>query len=279
MFSIPNILTSLNLICGSIAIIFVLQGRLDLACYLLFAAMIFDFADGFVARAMGISGKLGKQLDSLADMISFGLAPGVIVFVLLIISAATSLNGNLELVLIHPSMGHSVKQIIDDYFTCLLSGTENFSIAPFHGWTLILPFISLMIPFFSLFRLAKFNLDESQSDHFKGMPTPANTLFFMSIALCLWFGFKAPGYSYTLAKIFVGERLLTTLIVLFSVLLITEIPLLAFKFKNYSFTDNWEKYILLSTSLILLVVMGWFAFPFVILVYLVISVLKFYLSK
>lgn len=278
MFNIPNILTGLNLLFGAISVLFALQGRLDLSCYMLLVSMIFDFADGFVARAMKVSGELGKQLDSLADMVSFGLAPGVITFVLLIVSGAVSMNGSLSEVLVEPSMGASVKRLIDDYFNCLLNGQQGFHIAPFYGWTLLLPFLALLIPFFSLFRLAKFNLDQTQTDYFKGLPTPANTLFFMSIAIVFWFGYGQEGYKSLMAEIFMRESILSSFVVIFSLLLIADFPLIALKFKSYNFKSNWEKYILIASSIILLLILGWFAFPFIVLLYLIISVIRFYVN-
>jgi CDP-diacylglycerol--serine O-phosphatidyltransferase len=278
MFNIPNILTAMNLMFGSLSILFALQGRLDLACYLLIIAMVFDFADGFVARAMKISGEFGKQMDSLADMVSFGVAPGIIAFVLLIISGAVSLNGSLSEVLVEPRMGASVKRLIDEYFFCLLNGPQAHHIAPFHGWTLILPFLALLIPFFSLFRLAKFNLDQTQADYFKGLATPANTLFFMSVAIVFWFGYGQEGYKALLAEILIRERILSSFVVIFSFLLIAEFPLIALKFKTYDFKSNWEKYILVITAIPLIAFLGWFALPFIVLLYLVISVIRYYIK-
>lgn len=279
MFSIPNILTAGNLLCGFSSIIFAMQGRLDLAAYLLFVAMLLDFLDGFAARLLNKQSDMGKQLDSLADMVSFGAAPGIIAFVLFIVSAAVSLNGSLAAVLIGDSMGSSIKLLIDQYFDALLNGANEMHVAPFHGWTLVLPFVALFIPFFSLFRLAKFNLDTRQTEHFIGFPTPANTLFFIAIALTLWFGFGTEGFSALLAEIFLREGILSILVVIFSVLLITEVPLIALKFKDFSIKNNSYKYALIVLSITLVLLFSVFALPFIVLLYLAISLISFFVTK
>lgn len=279
MFSIPNILTAGNLLCGCLSILFTLQGRLDLAAYLIFIAMLLDFLDGFAARLLNKQGELGKQLDSLADMVSFGAAPGIIVFVLLIVSGAVSVHGSLADVLTGDSMGSSMKMLIDQYFSALIYGNPEGLASTFYGWNLMLPFLALLIPFFSLFRLAKFNLDTRQSEHFIGLPTPANTLFFVAIALTLWFGFGTQGYPALLAEILLREGVLSTLIVIFSVMLITELPLIALKFKDFSFKNNANKYILIGLSITLMLLLSVFALPFIVLLYLTISLISFFVTK
>jgi CDP-diacylglycerol--serine O-phosphatidyltransferase len=279
MFSLPNILTAGNLLCGCLSIVFALQGRLDLAAYLLFTAMILDFFDGFAARLLNKQGELGKQLDSLADMVSFGAAPGIITFVLLIISGGVSINGSLAGVMSGDLMGGNIKLLIDQYFDALFNGANEMHMILFSSWSLILPFVALIIPFFSLFRLAKFNLDTRQAEHFIGLPTPANTLFFVSIALTLWFGFGTEGFTAVLAEILMREGVLSTLVVIFSVLLVTEVPLIALKFKDFSFKNNIDKYILIGLSITLMVLFGVFALPFIVLLYLTISLIRFFVTK
>jgi CDP-diacylglycerol--serine O-phosphatidyltransferase len=279
MFRLPNLLTAGNLLCGIVAIIFTLQGRLDLAVYLLLLGMFFDFLDGFVARLLNQQGELGKQLDSLADMVSFGVAPGIIAFVLFIISGAVQLTGSLAASLYLPTMGESVKNLIELYFKHLLYGQEPSDLILFHGWTLVLPFVSLFIPFFSLFRLAKFNLDTRQSEQFIGLPTPANTLFILGITLTLWFGFQSESIGTLLAEILLREQILMTLLVIFSFLLIAEIPLIALKFKSFSPKKNWEKFALLVGSLILIIALKQFALSFIVLLYLILSTIHYFIQK
>jgi len=279
MFNLPNIITAGNLIAGCLSIIFALQGRLDLASYALLFAMLLDFFDGFLARLLKLQGELGKQLDSLADMVSFGAAPGIIAFVLLILSGAVSLNGSLSAVLVGDTMGSSMKILIDQYFEALFYGASEYHVVPFHGWYLVLPFISLLIPFFSLFRLAKFNLDTRQSDQFIGLPTPANSLFIISIALTLWFGYGENNFKGLLSEIFLREGVLSTFIVMFSIMLIAEFPLIALKFKNYSLKDNLDKYILIGFALILFLTLQVFALSFIVILYLTISLIRFFVNK
>jgi CDP-diacylglycerol--serine O-phosphatidyltransferase len=140
--SIPNALTSGNLFCGCIAIVLAVNGDIKTATYFVFASAIFDFFDGFVARLLKAQSSLGLQLDSLADMVSFGVAPSAIVFHILSIS---QLHVPLEL----------------PVFT---------------------PYFAFLIAVFSALRLAKFNIDERQTTGFIGLPTPACTLFFCGLA-------------------------------------------------------------------------------------------------
>lgn len=279
MFSIPNLLTSGNLLAGILSILFSLQGRIDIAVYCLLISMTLDFFDGFLARLLKQHSELGKQLDSLADMVSFGVAPGVLVFVLFIVSGATQLTGLLAEELLYPMIGTSLKSLIDLYFKHLIYGPEAGDVFVFKGWTMVLPFVAILIPFFSLFRLAKFNLDKRQSEQFIGLPTPANTLFFMGIALTLWFGLKSETIGAILAEILVGEQVLMTLVVLFSFLLIAELPLIALKFKNFEIQQNWDKYILLVGGALIVVLLRQFALTFIVLLYLILSIIRFFFNK
>ncbi len=147
---VPNLFTSLNLVCGVVGTYLVLNGKIQTAIILMFVAAVFDFFDGFLARLLKVSGELGKQLDSLADLISFGLVPGAMIFVL-------------------------QKDLIAEFAT-----PESMSVVQ---WFYIL--IPIMIPVFSALRLAKFNIDERQHTEFIGVPTPANALFLASLAWTL----------------------------------------------------------------------------------------------
>ncbi|MDR2026376.1 MAG: CDP-diacylglycerol--serine O-phosphatidyltransferase [Prevotellaceae bacterium] len=139
--SIPNILTSGNLFCGCIAVVLALNGDIETATYFIFAAVVFDFFDGFAARLLKAQSSLGLQLDSLADMVSFGVAPSAIVFHIMSIA---QIHVPLEL----PA------------FT---------------------PYFAFFIAVFSALRLAKFNIDERQTAGFIGLPTPACSLFFCGL--------------------------------------------------------------------------------------------------
>ena len=145
---VPNTLTCCNLICGCIATHFALQAQLDMALFFIIAGAVFDFFDGFAARLLHVSSPLGKELDSLADDITFGFAPAAIVFTLLRALFPT---------------------------TACTAGT-----CPVAG---LIPYAAFLIAAFSALRLAKFNLDERQSTSFIGLPTPANALFWGSFIL------------------------------------------------------------------------------------------------
>jgi CDP-diacylglycerol---serine O-phosphatidyltransferase len=275
MFALPNWFTAGNLICGVMAILFALTGRIDLAPWLVMIAALLDFMDGFLARKMGVSSELGKQLDSLADMVTFGVVPGIISFILLIINGAHEVVhasfGPEASPYLYDSFGQSIHQLITFYFADLTGNPLEF--APFHfsGWYLYSPFVALLIPFFSLFRLAKFNIDTRQSDKFLGLPTPANTLFFMSLPLMLWDAWGETGWKHTLIYTLIKEEILSVFIVLFSVLLVTEIPLIALKFKDFSWKNNRMRYVLLGLSVILIALLSFRAIPVILFLYLGLS--------
>ncbi|NVJ85150.1 MAG: CDP-diacylglycerol--serine O-phosphatidyltransferase [Algoriphagus sp.] len=218
---IPNLLTLGNLLAGVIGIVWVLDGTYSAGAYFILLAALLDFFDGFAARLLKVTGELGKQLDSLADMVSFGVLPGFIVF--------------------------SWSQTLTDL-----------------EW---LPYLSLTIPLFSALRLAKFNIDERQSDRFIGLPTPANALFFSTLPILsqkwsqLDFLLSNPWFLIILAWIF-------------SLLLVAELTLIALKFKNFSFRNNVFRYMLIGLGLIFLLTMGLAGVPLIILVYLVLSAIE-----
>ncbi len=145
---IPNILTLLNLLCGCIAIVFVSKLRFDLAFYFVCLGIFFDFFDGFFARKFGVAGPLGVQLDSLADMVTSGVAPGYVMYQML-------------------SFDGSFMKITDDLSFFQVS------------------FLGFIITLGACYRLANFNIDTRQSDSFIGLPTPANALFIMSLPLVI----------------------------------------------------------------------------------------------
>lgn len=283
MFSLPNILTASNLICGILAIFFSMMGRIDMAPVFITAALLFDFLDGFLARKMGISGELGKQLDSLADMVTFGVVPGVLCFILLIINGGVEITSLPESTISSPylydSFGMSVHTIISFYFADLTG--NPIASAPFHfsGTTLYLPFIALLIPFFSLFRLAKFNLDTRQSDRFLGLPTPANTLFFMAIPLFLWDAWGETGWKVIIAELLIKPTVLISFIVLFSLLLVSEIPLIALKFKHFSWKGNEFRYVQILVSIVLFVLLSFRAIPIILFLYLILSITDNFFEK
>src|SRR5687767_11262435 len=158
--SIPNFITCLNLLCGCIGIVFAFEGNLIWSAYMVGIAAVLDFLDGFAARMLKVYSDMGKQLDSLADMVTFGMLPGVVMYHLIYFSLE---NGSVSL----------------DLSDSRLPG-QHLTVNPY---TAYLPYFAFLIPVFSAIRLARFNLDSRQSDSFIGLPTPANAIFIVS----LWF--------------------------------------------------------------------------------------------
>jgi CDP-diacylglycerol---serine O-phosphatidyltransferase len=231
MKHIPNLITSLNLAAGFAAIIFSMNGDLIIACWLIVAAMVFDFLDGFSARLLKAYSDTGKELDSLADVVSFGVAPGLIIYKLLIAS-----SGNLS--------------------------------RPDSGFISILLYITVLMPVCAALRLAKFNIDTTQTTSFKGLPTPANAIAVISVVL-------AENYSsIPLLKSLTGSTAaLLIYTVILSLLMVTRIPLLSLKFKNLNLRGNEEMYILIGLVLISFIIFGLAAAPLIIPIYIIVSLI------
>ncbi len=278
MFNIPNILTGFNLLCGVTSIMIVFTGRLDLAVLLIFMGAIFDFFDGMVARLLKQSNHLGKQLDSLADIVTFGVAPGMIVFVLLILSGVIEVIVSSEMGIAQlwkeETMAASINFWVQSYFNQLVdlqkTGYQNNF---FSTWGLVLPFGAFLIPFFSLFRLAKFNVDDRQTDSFIGLPTPANSIFFASFALLLWDGYNAENWKTSLSLILLKDQVLMTLVIIFSLLLVSEIKLFSLKLKKLALKGNELQLFFLGASLMLLLILNVWAIPLIIIIYIILSIL------
>lgn len=269
MFNIPNLFTASNLMCGVISIILALSGRLEWACYFIYFAAIFDFFDGFLARKLKISSEMGKQLDSLADMVTFGVAPGILVFVMLILGMDLDPGHTSEVVL---------GQSFDSYWL-MIDARIDLLITDFldNGMTShitnLFPLIALVIPFFSLFRLAKFNLDTRQSESFIGLPTPANTIFFTAFPLLYVSAYSAGDMDaiiYTIIQpIYFGP-----IVLIMSFLLIAELPLFALKFKDFSWKNNQIRFIFLGLCAILIPTFLAWSIPIIIILYLLLSVIE-----
>jgi CDP-diacylglycerol---serine O-phosphatidyltransferase len=235
---IPNTLTGLNLTCGLVSIVLAMEvkdANFIWPALFIFLAAVFDYLDGTAARLLNAYSELGKQLDSLADVVSFGVAPGIIMFRILSNPTLTSSN--------------------------ILERMH------------IIPYLALLIPICSAFRLAKFNIDPRQEVNFIGLPTPANAIFFASIPLIL----SLQPYIFTIIKLtffiefFSNARILTILIVFFSYLLVSEFRLFSMKFKTRTFVDNKVRYIFLGMSIVLLILFSLSSIPLIILTYLLLS--------
>jgi CDP-diacylglycerol--serine O-phosphatidyltransferase len=234
--NLPNALTCCNLFSGCIATVMIFRNHLDWAAYLVFASAFFDLLDGMAARKSDRGSAFGKELDSLADAISFGFVPGAMVFKLL--------------------QGSEM----DVHF-----GSENF--------IRVIQFFPFIITVFSVIRLAKFNLDTRQTNSFIGLPTPANTLFIVSLPLILR---QFPG-KYD--DMIFNPYSLIILSIISSVLLVAEIPLFSMKFKTLDVKDNIFQYALVAIGLILFPVFLFAAIPVMIILYILLSIIQNYAKK
>lgn len=262
MFNIANLFTAANMLSGVLAIILSLMGRIDLAPFSIFAGAIFDFLDGFIARRIGKMGELGKQLDSLADMVTFGIAPGIFMMIVLIVSLS-----NLQ--------ADTLSENFPSYVNFLVTNWKNAIFYNFPSTTdtimLYIPFIALFIPFMSMFRLAKFNIDTRQTDSFIGLNTPANTIFFTTFPLILMTEFNPSGYqNQWLITIFQPE-VLTVIIGFMSLLLISELHMFSIKFKHFKWNENKVRYIFLITCLLLIAFLLVWSIPLIVLLYILLS--------
>lgn len=230
---IPNTLTSLNLFSGCIAATMALQGELSMLPWVLFfviLAALFDFFDGFAARLLKSYSPLGKELDSLADCVSFGFVPGAVIF-----------------------------RVLQEYIH-LISSSE-FLIQ-------YLPYIAFLISVFSALRLAKFNIDERQTESFIGLNTPANALF--------WISFCAGIVTRTLdGQMYFTSGLVYTILVgviVFSLLLVSEIPMFSLKIKSLKLKGNIQRYFLAVFILAMIPLIGYMSIAAGILLYIALSI-------
>jgi CDP-diacylglycerol--serine O-phosphatidyltransferase len=244
---IPNAITLLNLFCGSIAVIYAVQNDFVAASLFVFLGIFFDFFDGLVARKLKVQSALGVQLDSLADLVTCGVVPGLIMFQLLNLSLGNSATESHEWTNAHT------------WFNV------NFSPYALIGFLIILA---------SAYRLAKFNIDEDQQSYFKGLPVPANTLLILSMPLIMEFQ-----NSDAMNAIILNKWFLISLTLLSCYLLNAKMRLFALKFKDWSFKPNATRYIFLILSIVLLIVLQFAAIPVIIALYIVMSVLDNLTSK
>ena len=235
---IANTVTCLNVICGCIAAASIMNNRFIYASIFIYLAMIFDFADGLVARALNVKSEFGKQLDSLADAISFGLVPGMLMFYL-----------------INTAIDFSNVDIQSNEIPRSLS------------------YLGFSITVFSVLRLAKFNIDTRQTSSFLGLPTPANAMIIMSFPLILKWPWGPIGSEHII-KLLLNPTFLISLTIIISTLMVVELPLFALKFKNLSFKDNYIKYLFLILSVVLLLNFYFLAIPMIIILYVILSIIN-----
>lgn len=238
---IPNIITLLNLFSGSIAVLFAVQNNFVAAALFMFLGIFFDFFDGLVARKLNVQSPLGLQLDSLADMVTSGLVPGIVMFKLL--TLATGSDNMVHVGNDWSDSGHFL----------------SFSFAP-------LALFGLFITLASAYRLATFNLDEDQQTSFTGLPTPANALLIVSLPLIWEFQ-----NSNAISDFILNPWFLLFVTVLSCYLLNAKIKLFALKFKNWSFKTNAVRYIFIILCVVLIVLFQFLAIPLIIISYILLS--------
>jgi len=246
MKQLPNLFTLLNLVFGCLAIVATLQNgvlvyttdqgqqiielpeKLVMASVFIGLAGLVDFFDGFLARLLRSDSNMGKQLDSLADVVSFGVAPGIILYQFLRIAVAKDSDA------------------LD---------------APV-AW--LLP--AFIVPAAAAWRLAKFNLDESQQFYFKGLPTPSAGLVVASFPLIVW-----KDGNEVIVNLLSNKWALYAIIAVLSYLMVSNLPLMSLKFKNFTVKDNLAKFVLLLIVVIAGIFLQWAAVPVVIIAYILLS--------
>ncbi len=237
---IPNAITSLNLVSGSLAVIFAVDGHLIWAGIFIFLASVLDFLDGVAARLLNAYSEMGKELDSLADLVSFGLAPAAILFTLL----EFSLFGD----------NQPIYNISANWYQWLILST------------------ALLVPVMSALRLARFNVLQSGDHFFRGLPTPANGIFWASMGIMLQF----PRYQSIFQQMY-STRVLLLLGIFTAGMLMITMPMFSLKFRNFQFRENWYRFLFLAISLLLLIVLNVYGIAVIILTYIFLNIL-FYLA-
>lgn len=248
MKNIPNLFTLLNLFFGCLAIIFVLQNgitiitdsngselinipeRIWMASLFIGLAAVVDFLDGFIARLFSATSEMGKQLDSLSDLVSFGVAPAMIIYQFLRLSFAQQEDG-LDVSII---------------------------------W--LLP--SLLLPCAAAWRLARFNLVSNQTVSFRGMPVPAAGILIASLPLIYW-----NVNQEWVIQLLLNKWFLYVLVLLVSFLMVSSIPMLSLKFKDFKMKNNLPQYILIGIAIVSIIVFKWIAIPVIMLAYVLVSLL------
>lgn len=238
---IPNTITSLNLVSGVAATMFAIDGHLVWAAIFICLAAVLDFMDGFAARLLKAYSEIGKELDSLADVVSFGVAPGAILFTLL----EFALFGK----------NQPIYEIGANWYEWLILST------------------SFLLPVFGAIRLARFNTNTSNENFFRGLPIPANGLFWAAMGLML----QMPKYAEVL-KLVYSVRTLVLLGIFMAGVMVITMPMFSLKAKSLSFADNWYRYLFAFVAFVLIATLNVYGLALVIFVYILLNAV-FYLLK
>ena len=245
---IPNAITILNLLCGCVASLYAFNDQLIMAGIFVGLGIFFDFFDGLAARLLNASGELGKQLDSLADMVTSGVVPGIVMYQLL--SDAVGMD------------------LFTESVNYTLGSDQYFISHPF------LCVIGFSITAASCYRLAKFNIDTRQTDSFIGLPTPANAMLIISLGIIA----QTTSIDWVYAALD-NPYVLLVITFISSFLLNAELPLFALKFKNYGWKKNQLRWVFIAVAVTLMVLLKIYAIPIVILLYVILSMLSNIMSS
>lgn len=226
---IPNLFTLGNLLCGTLATVYAISGEYEVTALLVLIGIVLDFFDGFLARMLGVTGELGKQLDSLADMVTSGVVPGILMMSLI--------GGN---------------NLEPNYFS----------------------YLGLLLTLAACYRLAKFNIDTRQSESFIGLPTPAMSLFVISLPLI-----EMTTDIQMVSDLINNDYVLIGITVLLSFLMNAELSLFSLKFKNFNLKKNWIQYVFLLITLIMIITLHYLSIPMIILLYVILSIVNTSISK
>ena len=238
--SIPNIFTSLNFLCGCFASYLAFKNLFEAAFLLVLFGTFFDLFDGFFARIFKVESDFGLQFDSMADLITSGMAPGIVMYNLFMETGVNEFN----------------------YTIYILKNEFTFSFAP-------LALVGFLIPLASSIRLAKFNIDKDQRFDFKGLPAPANALFIVALPLLI----EHPLFS-SIKSLLLSYGTLFIVTLVSSVLMNLRLPLFSFKIRTSSLKDYSYQIFIIISSLPAFYFLGWASVPLIILIYLILNFLK-----
>ena len=232
---LPNLITLFNLFLGCIVALLLIENNLEVKYVFIITVicLILDYIDGYIARKLNVKSDIGIQLDSLADMVSFGLVPGILLYNMF--NAAPS---------------SSVGSISSSF----------------------IPFLGFIITLSSAYRLARYNIRKSASKFFKGLPTPANAVLIYSFAMI-----SAEGNSFS--DLILDYNVLMLIVIVSSILLVSNIKLLNFKFKSLKSKGNRTRFFIILISIPALIIFGIYAIPLVLSVYILTSIFTFYKLK
>ena len=232
---LPNLITLFNLFLGCIVALLLIENNLEVKYVFIITVicLILDYLDGYIARKLNVKSDIGIQLDSLADMVSFGLVPGILLYNMFNAAPSSSV------------------------------GSISSSFIPFFGFIITLS---------SAYRLARYNIRKSASKFFKGLPTPANAVLIYSFAMI-----SAEGNSFS--NIILDYNVLMLIVIVSSILLVSNLKLLNFKFKSLKFKGNRRRFLIIFFSIPALIIFGVYAIPLVLSVYILTSIFTFYKLK